>query len=203
MGWRGEEQMFESCSWLNQPKEWHLEGGALGGVLEVVTDHKTDFWRETHYGFIRDSGHFYHCETSGDFTAELRVRARYDELYDQAGIMVRLDHAHWVKAGIEMSDGSSLLSSVLTVGQSDWATGAYNHDPTDFWIRATVAAGVLRLQVSPDGKTWPLVRLSPFPRAPAYAVGPVCCTPERSGLQVRFSNFRVGAPSGKGLHDMS
>jgi regulation of enolase protein 1 (concanavalin A-like superfamily) len=191
--------MFERCNWLNEPQEWHLEGG----ILDAVTDHKTDFWRETHYGFIRDSGHFYSYETSGDFTAELRVRARYDELYDQAGIMVRLDHAHWVKAGLEMSDGSARLSSVLTVGQSDWATGAYNHDPTDYWIRATVAAGVLRLQASADGKTWPLVRLSPFPRAPAYAVGPVCCTPERSGLQVRFSDFRVGPPSGKELHDMS
>jgi uncharacterized protein len=191
--------MFERCSWLNEPNDWHLQGG----VLNAVTDHKTDFWRETHYGFTRDSGHFFHCETIGDFTADLRVQARYDELYDQAGIMVRLDKAHWVKAGIEMSDGTALLSSVLTVEQSDWATGAYVHDPTDFWIRATVTAGVLRLQVSPDGRTWPLVRLSPFPRASSYAVGPTCCTPERSGLKVRFSNFRVGPPLRKELHDIS
>lgn len=191
--------MFERCSWLNEPAEWHLDSGALN----AVTDHKTDFWRETHYGFTRDSGHFFHCETAGDFTAQLRVRARYDELYDQAGIMVRLDHAHWVKAGIEMSDGSALLSSVLTAGQSDWATGAYPHDPTDFWMRATVTAGVLRLQASPDGRTWPLLRLSPFPKASSYAVGPICCTPERAGLKVRFSDFRVGPPLGKELHDVS
>jgi uncharacterized protein len=191
--------MFERCSWLNEPAEWRLDSGALN----AVTDHKTDFWRETHYGFTRDSGHFFHGETAGDFTAQLRVRARYDELYDQAGIMVRLDHAHWVKAGIEMSDGSALLSSVLTAGQSDWATGAYPHDPTDFWMRATVRAGVLRLQASPDGRTWPLLRLSPFPKASSYAVGPICCTPERAGLKVRFSDFRVGPPLGKELHDGS
>jgi uncharacterized protein len=117
--------------------------------------------------------------------------------------MVRLDHAHWVKAGIEMSDGSALLGSVLTAGQSDWATGAYPHDPTDFWMRATVTAGVLRLQASPDGRTWPLVRLSPFPKASSYAVGPICCSPERAGLKVRFSDFRVGPPLGKELHDVS
>jgi len=191
--------MFERCRWLNEPGEWHLEDV----TLNVVTDHKTDFWRETHYGFTRDSGHFFHCETAGDFAAELRVRARYDELYDQAGIMVRLDQAHWVKAGIEMSDGRALLSSVLTAGQSDWATGAWPHDPADFRLRATVAAGVLRLQASSDGRTWPLVRLAPFPRASSYAVGPVCCTPERAGLKVRFSDFRVGAALGKDLHDIS
>lgn len=191
--------MFARCSWLNEPEQWHLEDDAL----VAVTDQKTDFWRETYYGFIRDSGHFFHCHTTGDFTAELRVQARYDELYDQAGIMVRLDGARWIKAGIEMSDGNALLSSVLTLGQSDWATATYRHDPGDFWMRATVTAGVLRLQVSPDGKTWPLLRLAPFPAASAYAVGPVCCTPERSGLKVRFSDFRLGPPSGKELHDLS
>jgi regulation of enolase protein 1 (concanavalin A-like superfamily) len=41
--------------------------------------------------FTRDNGHFFNCEKIGDFTAELRVQAQYDELYDQAGIMVRLD----------------------------------------------------------------------------------------------------------------
>lgn len=191
--------MFERCTWLNEPKEWHLGSDAL----TAVTDHNTDFWRETHYGFTRDSGHFFHCATAGDFTAQIRVRARYDELYDQAGIMVRLDEAHWVKAGLEMSDGSPLLSSVLTAGSSDWATGAYGQDPGDFWMRATVTAGVLRLQVSADGKTWPLLRLAPFPEAASYAVGPICCTPERSGLEVRFSDFHVGPPLGKDLHDRS
>jgi regulation of enolase protein 1 (concanavalin A-like superfamily) len=191
--------MFEQCVWMNEPRVWNLDAG----VLNIITDHKTDFWRETYYGFTRDNGHFFHCKTTGDFTAELRVQARYDELYDQAGIMVRLDEAHWIKAGIEMSDGKALVSSVLTDRQSDWATGIYWNDPADFRMRATVTAGVLRLQVSGDGRTWNLVRLSPFPRASSYAVGPMSCTPERSGLKVMFSDFRVGAPLNKELHDMS
>ena len=60
--------------------------------------------------------------------------------------MVRLDEANWIKAGIEMSDGEPVLSSVLTVGQSDWATGRYAGDPADFWLRVTVRDGVIRLQ---------------------------------------------------------
>jgi uncharacterized protein len=191
--------MFDRCVWLNEPRDWHLEAG----VLNVATEQETDFWRETHYGFTRDSGHFFNCGTNGDFTAELRVQAQYDELYDQAGIMVRIDDAHWVKAGIEMSDGKALLSSVLTAGHSDWATAVYGDDPADFWMRATVAGGVLRLQVSADGRTWRLARLSPFPRAASYAVGPMCCTPKRSGLKVRFSDFRAGPPLNKELHDVS
>ena len=57
--------------------------------------------------------------------------------------------------------------------------------------------------VSADGKTWPLVRLAPFPIASSYQVGPMACTPERSGLKIRFSDFQITAPLGKDLHDLS
>ncbi len=186
--------------WLNAPRQWSTDGS---GDLTLTTDQGTDFWRETHYGFTRDSGHFLGFPTADAFTAQLRIRGRYDKLYDQAGIMVRVDERRWVKAGIELSDGQAMLSSVLTDGRSDWATGPYAQDASDFWMRATVAKGVLRLQVSADGKTWPLVRLSPFPVASAYQVGPMACTPERSGLAVRFSDLTITAPLGKDLHDLS
>ena len=136
-------------------------------------------------------------------TAQLRVRAQHDALYDQAGMMVRIDAEHWLKAGLEMSDGRAMSSSVLTVGCSDWATAPYLGDPGDFWMRATVRDGVLRLQVSADGRTWGWTRLAPFPRTPFYAVGPMCCTPERAGLEVMFSDFSVMPALDKDLHDLS
>lgn len=185
--------------WLNKPRRSSVNGGEL----EVVTDEGTDFWRETFYGFTRDSGHFLGLPALDRFTAQLRIRGQYEQLYDQAGIMVRVDEKRWVKAGIELSDGRAMLSSVLTDGRSDWATGPYQGNPRDFWMRATVENGVLRLQVSADGRTWPLVRLAPFPVASSYRVGPMCCTPEREGLAVRFSDWRLTPPLGKKLHDLS
>jgi hypothetical protein len=119
------------------------------------------------------------------------------------GVDHGLDEANWIKAGIELSDGQALLSSVLTVGQSDWATGPWPGDPSDAWLRVTVEVAVLRLQASADGLLWPLVRLYPFPTADRYLVGPMRCTPERAGLEVLFSDFTVGAPLGKDLHDLS
>jgi len=171
--------------------------------LSVTTNQGTDFWRETYYGFTRDSGHFFGREVCGGFTASLRVRARYETLYDQAGIMVRLDEATWIKAGIELSDGETLMGSVLTVGQSDWATGPFRGDASDFWIRVTVDRGVLRLQASADGQRWPMVRLCPFPESERYVVGPMTCTPERAGLDVLFSDFSVTLPANRALHDLS
>lgn len=190
---------FDDCVWLNEPVLWRRDGS----TLKVTTDDKTDFWCETHYGFTRDAGHFFGARTEGDFTAQVRVQSEYTHLYDQAGIMVRLDEKNWIKAGVELSDGTPMLSSVLTIGRSDWSTAPYQGNAEDFWLRATVSKGVIRLQVSSDGVTWPLVRLAPFPIANVYHVGPMCCTPERAGLEVSFSSFELRRASNKDLHDLT
>ncbi|MEG1053367.1 MAG: DUF1349 domain-containing protein [Janthinobacterium sp.] len=191
--------MFTQGSWLNPPENWSADGAQL----RVTTDEKTDFWRKTQYGFIRDSGHFFGTEIAGDFTAQLHVAAQYSALYDQAGMMVRIDEQNWIKCGVEFSDGQLLLSTVLTLDKSDWAVGIAPAMADGFWLRVTVEQGVIRVQYSIDGKLWPLLRLAPFPEAPRYRVGPMCCTPERGGLEVVFSQFSTGPALQKALHDLS
>jgi regulation of enolase protein 1 (concanavalin A-like superfamily) len=186
--------------WLNEPEHCIVHPD---GSLEVTTGMQTDFWRETHYGFVRDNGHFLGVKVTGGFTAQVRINADFRELYDQAGLMVRLDERTWIKAGIEFNDGDPMISSVLTEDRSDWAPGSFSGDPRDFWLRATVADGVLRLQYSTDGVKWPLLRLAPFPVADAYEVGPFCCTPQREGLQVRFSEWTLSPALERELHDLS
>ncbi|WP_108651038.1 DUF1349 domain-containing protein [Dongshaea marina] len=185
--------------WLNPPQTWSVENNKL----TVETDLNTDFWRETHYGFTRHSGHLFGCEVEGDFTFEVCVQGEFEELYDQAGLMIHSDDQNWCKAGLEFSDGQPLMSSVLTHQQSDWATGPFNGDPGRFWMRATVENNVLRLQYSTDGKHWPLLRLCPIAPASKRLVGAMCCTPERGGLKIVFSEFRLSKPLGKALHDLS
>src|SRR5690242_2644914 len=102
--------------------EWHCEPPAWrdeGGVLTVTTAHGSDFWRKTHYGFVRDSGHVRFERVSGDFTVEVKVTGEYAALYDQAGLMVRLDEANWIKTGIEYVEGAQQLSAVATRYVSD------------------------------------------------------------------------------------
>ena len=195
-----EGSIWQTAKWLNKPSFCQ---SFADQSLEMLTDSDTDFWRETHYGFIRDSGHFLGFETAGDFTAQVRVNADLHALYDQAGIMVRLDEQTWLKAGIEYNDGMPMISSVLTQGTSDWTPSRFSGDPSDFWLRVTVSDGVLRLQYSTDGMTWPLLRLAPFPKAERYSVGPMCCTPERRGLRVTFSEWSLSLPLERALHDLS
>ncbi|WP_246793737.1 DUF1349 domain-containing protein, partial [Rhizobium leguminosarum] len=87
--------------------------------------------------------------------------------------------------------------------QSDWSVAQPFKELEDFRIRVTVANGAMRIQASRDGSRWPLLRLAPFPAAAHYEVGPAACTPERSGLSVRFSEFSIGAAITTELHDLS
>ena len=97
--------------WVNEPGSWSLDGDEL----TMLAEPETDFWRTTHYGFVRDSGHL----AATGWTA-LRFRGDFAAQYDQAGLMLRLDAEHWIKAGLEL-DGQLWLSVVVTNGVSDWS----------------------------------------------------------------------------------
>ncbi len=186
---------FTDMRWLNEPPDWNLEGD----LLNVTTGERTDFWRETHYGFVRDNGHFFYTETEGDFSAGVTFDAQFEHLYDQAGLMLRLDERHWVKAGIEYSDGEKLLSTVVTRERSDWSVTSLNADASEVTLRLTRRGGALLVQTLREESTH-LLRLADFPASDPIQVGVMCCSPERSGLQASFQNFYVGAPRGE-LHE--
>lgn len=188
---------FADCTWLNEPKQWSLDGD----LLSVRTDARTDFWRETHYGFIHDNGHFLAAKVTEGFTAQLRFRANYTHLYDQAGLMVRIDAQTWMKAGIEFTGGRPSICTVVTSDKSDWSIASLEGDPRDVRVRVTVREGALRVQASTDGHHWPLFRLAPFPASQSYSVGPICCSPERDGFEVEFLDFDIAPPISKHLHD--
>ncbi|CDM87785.1 DUF1349 domain-containing protein [Xenorhabdus bovienii] len=196
---------LQHCHWLNEPASWkHQEG-----VLHVTTDIKTDFWRDTWYGFQRHSGHVFgryvddiHVEAG--FTFQICIEGCFEHLYDQAGIMLLVDEQHWLKAGVEHSDGQATIGSVLTNSCSDWAMGVFPGNPDKFWLRLTYGEGVIRLQYSTDGVKWPLLRLSPFAvGSQRVFVGAMCCSPEREGLQVKFSDFSLKSSLKRHLHDLS
>ena len=175
----------------------------MGNRLTLLTDAKTDFWRNTYYGFVRDSGHFLGFEAGSSFTATVRVTGKFESLYDQAGLMIRIDETRWVKTGVELTDGELFLSTVVTNGNSDWSVAKPFNELDDFYLRVTVKDGAMRIQASRTGTHWPLARLAPFPVSERYLVGPMACTPERAGLSVAFSDFTIGPAITTDLHDLS
>lgn len=185
-------------AWLNPPPRWSGDQAAL--TLE--TGEATDFWRETFYGFTRDSGHAWLAPVAGDFSLEARFTGDYRTLYDQAGLMLRRDAATWVKAGIEFTDGLMHFSVVVTGPRSDWSVIALPEATPASVVaaRLTRHGDALRVQYRVDAAPWRMARLAPFPGDPARA-GITACSPERGGFRARFEAISIGPPIPRALHD--
>jgi regulation of enolase protein 1 (concanavalin A-like superfamily) len=186
-----------SFSWLNEPPDWSFEDDSLS----LRTGQETDFWRETFYGFTRDSGHAWMCPVSGDFTAEVTVRGTYETLYDQAGLMFRVDAANWIKAGIEYTDGLMHFSVVVTRGVSDWSVIPLpDAEPLDaVKVRLTRHGDAVRVQFSVADSPWQMARLCPFLPADGQ-IGMMACSPRRAGFAAGFADFAVGPAISRELH---
>ena len=191
--------MSSSMEWLNEPPAWQ----DTGDVLTLQTGAETDFWRKTHYGFIRDSGHFFHREVTGDFTAEVTFSGDFSALYDQAGLMLRLDEQTWLKAGVEYSDGALQLSTVVTNGTSDWSLRPLGPDADTVTLQLSREGdAVLVRYLEPQGRDrWSSLRLAYLPlENRSCQVGIMACSPTRAGLKVEFRDFRLSPSPGIDLH---
>ena len=169
-------------NWLNEPPAWSL----TGDVLRVTSAPTTDFWRNTHYGFIRDSGHLYYRQMPGDLVAEVKVSGAYASLYDQAGLMVRLNNSHWMKCGIEFVDGVQHASVVVTHDFSDWSVVPVPSNPASVWLRVTRRKEAIAVHYSLDGQQYTMLRMAYLMPAEAAMVGPMCASPEGTGFSATF-----------------
>ncbi|MDQ1723324.1 MAG: uncharacterized protein QOG52_352 [Frankiaceae bacterium] len=185
---------WNSGTWLNPPVAAEVDDDDL----LVTAAAGSDFWQETSYGFRRDSGHALLAPFTSESAVEVSFLVDYPNLYDQAGLLVRLDESTWVKAGVEVSDGTPQLAAVVTRGQSDWSMA-----PVPEWlgrnvtIRASWSSGALTLRARSDpAAAWRMMRLAPFALSDAVSAGPYLCAPERAGLTVRFTGWRSDVADG-------
>jgi regulation of enolase protein 1 (concanavalin A-like superfamily) len=159
------------------------------GSLEIEVAPKTDFWRKTHDGGVRDNGHFYFETIAGDFLAQVKVRGDYREKYDQAGLMARVDATTWLKCGIEYCDGIPLASAVVTRDWSDWSVVPLE-EPTTCW-RLRREQNTFEIEYSLDGETFQKLRQCHLTEAPEVDVGLMACSPLGRGFRAVFSERRV------------
>ena len=174
--------------WFNEPKQWQT---GPDGAIEVTTGPGTDFWQKTHYGFQRDNGHFYYRQVEGDFQADVKISGAYRDLYDHAGLMVRVDTANWLKCGIEFVEGVQNVSAVYTREFSDWSVTPLAGQPAALFIRVSREKETFQFFYSLDGETYTLLRLGYLAVNGPVRVGIMAASPEGPGFPVRFENLSI------------
>ncbi len=178
-------------TWTREPIASSVDAD---GALVVEAAEGSDWWRDTAYGFRHENGHGLLRPWQPGTAVEVSfVLDGFTGQFDQAGLLVRVDDEHWIKAGVELSDGHPQLGAVVTVGASDWSTGRVNH-----WtgrvvtVRASRLADAVVIRAWVDADDPHLVRVARFPHEHA-SIGPMLCAPTRAGLRVRFTGWSTTA----------
>ena len=174
--------------WLNPPVNAVEEKSRL----KVTTVHESDFWRNTSYGFVHDSGHALLTDFPANSSMEVTFILDYSGQFDQAGIIVHSDSQHWIKAGVESADGFPQVGAVVTSVNSDWSLA-----PVPQWmgkqvtVRAsrTDAALTIRARCGEDDQ---LIRLAPIDPSLSWSAGPHCASPVSTSLEVTFTHWTQG-----------
>ena len=180
---------FDEMSWLHEPT-WRIDSDSL----IVRTQHDSDFWQRTHYGFQRDNGHALLKKVSGNVKVRARFRFEPTAQYDQCGIFLRVNEDNWFKCSIEFENASeSRLGSVLTTnGYSDWATQDITSDVKDIWYEVELKNSGIISKYSFDGITFRQMRVCRLGiGAHILFAGIYGCSPVGNGFEFTVSNLSI------------
>lgn len=180
-------QTLEKMNWFNEPDHWQINGGTL--TMDVTPN--SDYWRISHYGFTVDDAPLYYAEYGGEFEAKVKISGDYKVRFDQAGMMIRLDHENYIKTGIEFVDGKYNLSTVVTHKTSDWSVIALDRPVDYIWIKAVRRLDAVEIFYSFDDKEYQMMRNAWVEANHPVKIGMFAACPDGNGFKARFENFVV------------
>lgn len=180
-------QTLEKMNWFNEPSGWEISGKTL--TMDVTP--KSDYWRISHYGFTVDDAPFYYAEYGGEFEAKVKISGDYKARFDQAGMMIRIDHENYIKTGIEFVDGKYNLSTVVTHHTSDWSVISLDKPVEYIWIKAVRRLDAIEIFYSFDDKEYHMMRNAWMAANCPVKIGMFAACPDGEGFKATFSDFKV------------
>lgn len=180
-------QSLEKMQWFNEPSQWEIKGNKLS----MFVTPQSDYWRISHYGFTVDDAPFLYTTYGGEFEAKVKVTGDYKERFDQAGIMLRIDHENYIKAGIEFVDGKYNLSTVVTHRTSDWSVIILDKAIPHVWIKAVRRLDAVEIFYSLDDKEYTMMRNAWLQDNIPVQVGVMAASPDGQGFKASFEHFSV------------
>jgi len=180
-------QSLDKMSWFNEPAEWSVNEGTL--TMNVTP--QSDYWRISHYGFTVDDAPFFYTTRGGEFEVKVKISGDYKTRFDQAGLMLRIDHENYIKTGIEFVDGKYNLSAVVTHKTSDWSVIELEKPVDYIWIKAVRRLDAVEIFFSFDDKEYTMMRNCWLQDKTPVMVGMMAACPDGDGFKVEFSDFKI------------
>ncbi len=147
---------FEKVQWINQPQHFTVSCESI----TLTTEPNTDLWQRTYYGFQHDNAPAILLTSDLNFSFTTKVSFNYQARFDQAGVLIYIDHDNWFKASVEYenTDVSRLGSVVTNQGYSDWATTDISTTPS-IWYRLSRRNADFLIEHSFNGKEFKQMRI--------------------------------------------
>ena len=175
-------QSLEKMQWFNEPEKWEIKDNAL----TMFVTPQCDYWRISHYGFTVDDAPFYYATYGGEFEVKVKITGDYKSRFDQMGLMLRIDHENYIKAGVEFVDGKFNLSTVVTHKTSDWSVITLDKTPDFVWIKAVRRLDAVEIFYSYDDKTYTMMRNAHLQDNTPVTVGLMAASPDGNGFDAKF-----------------
>ena len=156
-------QSLEKMQWFNEPEKWEIKDNAL----------------------------FYYATYGGEFEVKVKITGDYKSRFDQMGLMLRIDHENYIKAGVEFVDGKFNLSTVVTHKTSDWSVITLDKTPDFVWIKAVRRLDAVEIFYSYDDKTYTMMRNAHLQDNTPVMVGLMAASPDGNGFDAKFEYFKV------------
>ena len=171
--------------WINRPSSTEI----IGGNLSVCAVHESDFWRNTSYGFVHDSGHALLVDFPDQSAMEVTFLLDFSGQFDQAGIIIHSDSEHWIKSGVETVDGIPQVGAVVTAKNSDWSLAPVPHwAGKEVTIRASRSGNAVTFRGRCNGDDQ-LIRVAPINPDLPWKAGLHCASPISNILDVVFTKW--------------
>jgi len=180
-------QSLDKMQWFNEPQKWDIKNN----VLSMNVTPQSDYWRISHYGFTVDDAPFLYTTYGGEFEAKIKISGDYKVRFDQSGLMLRIDHENYIKAGIEFVDGKYNLSTVVTHKTSDWSVITLDKPVPFVWIKAIRRLDAVEIFYSFDDKEYIMMRNAWLQDNHPVMVGLMGACPDGNGFTAKFENFSV------------
>lgn len=180
-------QTLEKMQWFNEPEQWEIKDN----TLSMFVTPQSDYWRISHYGFTVDDAPFYYSTYGGEFEVKVKITGDYQTRFDQAGLMLRIDHENYIKTGIEFVDGKFNLSTVVTHKTSDWSVIALDKPVPYIWIKAVRRLDAVEIFYSFDDKNYTMMRNAWLQDNTPVMVGVMGASPDGKGFNAKFEHFKV------------
>lgn len=192
--------ILENFTWLNEPQDFAIQDNGL----EITTDDKTDFWQNTHYGFVNKNGHFLCAENPVGFEFGAKFNFVGKNQYDQTGLMIMIDEENWVKCSTEYENEEfSRLGSVVTnFAYSDWATQNIASNINEIYYKMKVlkpnstlentSGADVEIYYSFDGKNYNQLRICHLHKSfEKIKFGFYACSPIKGGYKAKVSDVFI------------